>query len=436
MQPVSTFKGKDQAKYQVDASLHRSDSAGARAESLSPVASGTLQSRSTSNLCNLAAVGSRHNTFSAPDEVLLERKGSAGKQSTDLSNRNPCHDEDHAHRWMNDRQTAVALPAVTLSRGTSRLAAELKVPEWLSPAQTRRPSLQGDCHLLLSASPEQHPEGLSSKSFERDTSATLAHMDQQQAAVLGSLQQLHSKLDTVAKALGILPEQLTQTSFKSAHHGSGHGQRTSDARQQEVIALMSQVALTLQQPRTAEEDATDRSSISTAIQKQLDSVSAQLASQGSAAYKQAESARLAAGVSDVIHHLQLAEQAIASACALTSSDCEQQEMPELLHTSRAISAAVISSSQLQLRMQDLTQLSSQTNMQTADENVEQMRSPIDKSLQGTYTALRQEFQTNVLYKGSEIEHVIKSVMRQQVQAGQKALADCASPYQADRRHPN
>lgn len=137
-----------------------------------------------------------------------------------------------------------------------------------------------ECHSLLPASPEQHPEGLSSKSFERDTSATLAHVDQQQAAVLGSLQQLQSKIDTIAKALGIsMPEQLTQTSLILAHHGSGHGQRTAEARQQEVTALMSQVALTLQQPRTAEQDATDHSSISTAVQQQLESVNAQLASQ-------------------------------------------------------------------------------------------------------------------------------------------------------------
>lgn len=137
-----------------------------------------------------------------------------------------------------------------------------------------------DCHSLPLATPEQHPEGLSSKSLETDTSATLAHLDQQQASVAGSLQQLHSKIDTIVKALGIsMPEQLTQTSLISAHHVSGHGQRTSQAMQQEVTALMSQVALTLQQPRTAEEDATDRSYISTAVQKQLDSVNAQLASQ-------------------------------------------------------------------------------------------------------------------------------------------------------------
>ena len=81
------------------------------------------------------------------------------------------------------------------------------------------------------------------------------------------------------------------------------------------------------------------------------------------------------------------------------------DIPERLHTaSRAIAAALTNSSQLQqqIRVQALTQpsKSSQTVHQpVGDEPMhEQMQSLLDTLLQGTYTALRQEFQNNTLYK--------------------------------------
>lgn len=78
-------------------------------------------------------------------------------------------------------------------------------------------------------------------------------------------------------------------------------------------------------------------------------------------------------------------------------------MPEHLNTaSRAISAAISSSNQLQqqLRTQTINQPSDQVIRQPANRNSEQMHSLIDNLLQGTYSALRQEFQTTVLYKVS------------------------------------
>ena len=47
-----------------------------------------------------------------------------------------------AHRPVIDKPVATSLTTATsLSRGTSRLAAESKVPDWLSPGHTRIPSL-------------------------------------------------------------------------------------------------------------------------------------------------------------------------------------------------------------------------------------------------------------------------------------------------------
>ena len=77
------------------------------------------------------------------------------------------------------------------------------------------------------------------------------------------------------------------------------------------------------------------------------------------------------------------------------------DIPERLQTaSRAIAAALTNSSQLQqqIRVQALTQpsKSSQTVHQPVGNG--QMQSLLDTLLQGTYTALRQEFQHNTLYK--------------------------------------
>ena len=129
----------------------------------------------------------------------------------------------------------------------------------------------------------QYSDAPSSCDFEADTTATLAHLDSQQAQVNGSLQQLHVKLDSMAKALGItLLGQKAKVGLISARHGPE--QQEKEEVQQQVNSLISQVEATLQQPSKPPSAAikgsrADSSSIGTAVQKQLDSVSQQLASQ-------------------------------------------------------------------------------------------------------------------------------------------------------------
>lgn len=118
--------------------------------------------------------------------------------------------------------------------------------------------------------------------FEADTSATLAHLDQQQAQVHGSLQQLHTKLDKVAAALGItLSDTYSKAGLISALHGSD--KQEQQEAQQQMDSLISQVEATLQQPdkapAAAKASRTESSSIGTAVQRQLDLVTEQLAAQ-------------------------------------------------------------------------------------------------------------------------------------------------------------
>lgn len=129
----------------------------------------------------------------------------------------------------------------------------------------------------------QYSDTPSSSDFEADTTATLNHLDNQQAQVSGSLQQLHVKLDSVAKALGItLSGPQAKIALISAHHGPE--QHEKEEVQQQVNSLISQVEATLQRPSkppsaTIKGSRADSSSIGTVVQKQLDSVSEQLASQ-------------------------------------------------------------------------------------------------------------------------------------------------------------
>ena len=130
---------------------------------------------------------------------------------------------------------------------------------------------------------EQHSEAPSSSTFETETTATLAHLDLQQAQANGSLHQLHVKLDSVAKALGItVSGQQTKTGLISAHRGPD--QHDKEEVHQQVNSLISQVEATLQQPTNPPAVAikgsrAQSSSIGTAVQRQLDAVSEQLASQ-------------------------------------------------------------------------------------------------------------------------------------------------------------
>lgn len=130
---------------------------------------------------------------------------------------------------------------------------------------------------------EQHSEAPSSSTFETDTTATLAHLDLQQAQVNGSLHQLHVKLDSVAKALGVtFSGQQAKTGLISAHRGPD--QHDKEEVHQQVNSLISQVEATLQHPTKPPAVAikgsrVESSSIGTAVQRQLDAVSEQLASQ-------------------------------------------------------------------------------------------------------------------------------------------------------------
>lgn len=387
---------------------------------------------------------SRKNSFSAPDEVLLERKGSADSQSALGPERPfgelPVHSDRLADtrglvRTASDKSTGSTFGvgpslATALFRGGSRLAAEAKAPEWLSPAQTRTSSLHNDT--------ENHTD-----------SEIIAHIDHEQSLVLDSLQHLHKKLDSVAKHLGVItPGHKPLPSLISAHRGDDHDASADMEHDEQMDSLISQVEATLQHP-LAQAPATadiasrsESSSIGAAVRKQLDSVGEQLAQKAHAGPHDGEAGRLATQVSNLGQQLHAAQAATAAAQQESNHlRHKQQELAslreQLLAAESASAGAVKESTHLRQQLRSLQSRSA--SHATSPEQAEltrQVTPVIDQLLRETYTALRDEFQSDVMYKGAEIEHVLKSVMRKQVMVGKQALLDLASQPQVPRSIPS
>ncbi|KAA6425581.1 MAG: hypothetical protein FRX49_04478 [Trebouxia sp. A1-2] len=373
--------------------------------------SGTSASGALSLLTNPYSVqivaDSRKNSFSAPDEVLLERKGSADSQSSLGPERPFSEPPIHNDRLADSR-------------------AEAKPPEWLSPAQTRTSSLHNDTENYTN-------------------SEIIAHIDHEQSFVLDSLQHLHQKLDGVAKHLGVTTSgHKPLPSLISAHRGSDHDVSADMEHDQQMDSLISQVEATLQHP-LAQAPATadiasrsESSSIGAAVRKQLDLVGEQLAQKAHAGPHEGEAGRLATQVSNLSQQLHAAQAATAAAQQETNNlRHKQQELTslreQLLAAESATAGAVKESTHLRQQLRSMQSRSgSQATLPEQAELTRQVTPVIDQLLRETYTALRDEFQSDVMYKGAEIEHVLKSVMRKQVMVGKQAVLDLASQPQADR----
>ncbi|KAL3133549.1 hypothetical protein ABBQ38_007399 [Trebouxia sp. C0009 RCD-2024] len=310
------------------------------------------------------------------------------------------------------------VPSSTLLRGGSRLAAEVKAPDWLTPTQTRTSSIQND-------SPDNHTD-----------SATTAHIDHDQTQVIDSLQHLHQKLDTMARHLGIASSgHKAVPSLITAHRGSDQITPPDAQHNQQMDSLISQgqclhqVEATLQQPAARAPavapvtGSSESSSIGAEVRKQLDLVGEQLASKGYKGFE-SETGHLAAQVNQLSDQLHAAQAAAAAAQQeVHQLQCKQQELASLrghlLEAESAAAGAVKEASQLR---QQLRSAQSRNQNQPADAAVlsRQTSSVFDQVMKETYEALKDEFQSNVVYKGAEVEHVIKSVMRKQALAAQQA----------------
>ena len=125
---------------------------------------------------------------------------------------------------------------------------------------------------------------MSADTENRTDSEIIAHIDHENSQVIHSLQQLHQKLDSVTKHLGITTSgHQTLPDLISAHRAGAHDLSANTEHNEQMDNLLSQLEATLQQPppdapATAEAASrTEGSSIGAAVRKQLDLVGEQLA---------------------------------------------------------------------------------------------------------------------------------------------------------------
>ncbi|KAL3148840.1 hypothetical protein ABBQ32_001716 [Trebouxia sp. C0010 RCD-2024] len=431
-------------------SLPRANSASVSADEVQTKQKQNAAAGWTKGLQPVIEVFSRKNSFSGMDETILERKGSADSQASLGTERmlttndgplNAQTERAFEHqalvRTASDKSTGPS-PSSTLFRGGCRLAAEVKAPEWLTPTQTRTSSIQNALAVMLADSPDNHTD-----------SATTAHIDQ--THVIDSLQHIHEKLDTMARHLGIASSgHKAIPSLISAHRGSDQTTPPDAEQNQQMDSLISQgwfsmscprgqqgqclhqVEATLQQPAARapaiapDSGSSESNSIGAEIRKQLDLVGEQLASKGYGGFE-SETGHLAAQVSRLSDQLHTAQAAAAAAQQeMLQLQCKQQELAslrgQLLEAESAAAGAVKEAAQLR---QQLRSAQSRNQNQPADAAVlsRQTSSVFDQVMKETYEALKDEFQSNVVYKGAEVEHVIKSVMRKQALVAQQAALD-------------